>query len=449
MQRPIFEMLQTIQGRHSLHMPAHHGSPLFGDISLALDTTEFALTDNLYQAKAAIAEAQALLAKSCGVRSAHFLHNGSTAGIQSMLLYAKHKGNTIIVQRNSHVSVFHFAALLGLELIFIPESYTNDDVAYLDTAQAIACLQNYPEAAAVLLTSSNYYGICVDIAPIAKLAHTLGMLVLVDEAHGAHLNWSKQRRNAGCYGADIFVQSAHKTLACTTSCAWLLNTSQDEDLLQKCLQSVQTTSPSFLNMLMMDDARAYMDSHADMESILALLLEFEQALESTPYSLSQKSWERQGLLLDKTRLVIQAPQGGFALREALAKKAIDVEMADENQIVCILSLIPKQCKGELGKLLDALEDIPVEENKTAAQKKSLPVEKALPLQVAYFAAKEELALELAEGRICGDIIAPYPPGVPLLLWGERIGRNHIDYLKSLSSADVLGLRENKLWLIKE
>lgn len=449
MQRPIFNMLQGIQGRQSLHMPAHHGSSLFGDISLVLDTTEFALTDNLYQAKAAIAEAQALLSKSCGVHSAYFLHNGSTAGIQSMLLYARHKGNTIIVQRNSHVSVFHFAALLGLDLLYIPESYTADGVAYLDTEVAIDFVQAHQEAVAVLLTSPNYYGICVDIEPLAKLAHALDMLVLVDEAHGAHLNWSKQRKNAGYYGADIFVQSAHKTLACTTSCAWLLNATQDADLLQKCLQSVQTTSPSFLNILMMDDARAYMDTYADIESILALLLEFEQALQSTPYNLSQKAWEQQGLLLDKTRLVIQAPQGGFVLQEALAKRGMDVEMADENQIICILSLIPKQCKVELSKLLKALQDIPGEENRMVRAKKFLLGEKVLPLHEAYFAAKEESALELAEGKICGDIIAPYPPGVPLLLWGERIKKSHIAYLESLASAEVLGLRENKLWVIKE
>ena len=177
MKRPIYTMLSGVKDRQSLHMPAHHGAALFYYDPIALDTTELPDTDNLYQPFGAIAEAQQLLALSAGVQSAHFLHNGSTAGIQAMLLYARHRGGKILMQRSSHISVYHFAAVLGLEAVYMKDSFTEEGIPYLDTEHAVACVRQHPDASAILLTSPNYYGVCVDIARISAVARQEGMLV--------------------------------------------------------------------------------------------------------------------------------------------------------------------------------------------------------------------------------------------------------------------------------
>lgn len=446
-------MLSGVKDRQSLHMPAHHGAALFYYDPIALDTTELPDTDNLYQPFGAIAEAQQLLALSAGVQSAHFLHNGSTAGIQAMLLYARHRGGKILMQRSSHISVYHFAAVLGLEAVYVKDSFTEEGIPYLDTEHAVACVRRHPDASAILLTSPNYYGVCVDIARISAIARQEGVLVLVDQAHGAHLNWSKSLKNAREYGADIFVQSAHKTLPCATSCAWLLNKTQDADLLLKCLQSVQTTSPSFTNMLMMDDARAYMDANAALDKILSLIESFGRRVAHLGYHLTLEELERQGHIVDKTRLVLDCPQGGYAVRDVLSKCGIDVEMVDARRIVCILSLLPKVCKQELQTLYFGLMGVAYQERSLSVPADFIPQntipEAAVSLQSGYYAAKERIPLHAAIGRSSADIIGLYPPGTPLIVWGERFTAELVHVLESADPRHVVGVEAGRVYVIKE
>ncbi|MDY5731106.1 MAG: aminotransferase class I/II-fold pyridoxal phosphate-dependent enzyme [Eubacteriales bacterium] len=447
MKRPIFSMLQNAGVRTSLHMPGHHGKALFQYDFFGLDTTELPITDNLYAPQTAIAEAQALLAQSCNVAHAHFLHNGATAGIQAMLLYAKHKGNKIILQRNSHISVYNYCAILNLEPIFVYEHYTENGIPYVRAEDILQAMQANPNACAVLLTSPNYYGVCVDIATIAKCAHQLNMLVLVDEAHGAHLNWCKTIKNAGAYGADIFVQSPHKTLPCLTSNAWILNRTQDDALLNQCLRMVQTSSPSFLNLMVMDDVRAYLEAHADIEAVQASIAAFAQSLPKEIYHVLQQ--EDVPCVLDTTRLVIQCAQGGYAVQTALANCHIDVEMADEKHIVCIVSMLPSKCKEQLQALQEALSTIACITQISKVQRTNSKTIQVMPLQVAFYASKEEVPLAKSAGRICGTVAGFYPPGTPQIIWGEKIDEQLAKQFVSMPQDTTFGIFKGNILCVKE
>ncbi len=449
MKRPIYNMLYTVKDRQSLHMPAHHGEALFSYDVLSLDTTEFSLTDNLYQPNGPIAEAQERLAQSADVDSAFFLHNGSSAGIHAMLLYAKHRGDKVIVQRNSHISVYHFAAVLDLNLVYIKESYSEEGIPFIAAEDAVQTIKKHADACAILLTSPNYYGVCIDFSSIHSLTKELGMLLLVDQAHGAHLNWASELHNAGYYGADIFVQSAHKTLPCTTSCAWLLSKNQDKNMLQKCLQTVQTSSPSFINMLQMDDARAYMDAHADFSNIIKQIESFGKKIESFGYRLSLSALEQQGHIVDKTRLTLYCPQGGYFVQDALAENGIDVEMADDKHIVCILSPILKRCKQELQTLYFGLVSVPMEGKVENHQCRSIVPKKNISLHRAYFLPTERVSLEHALGRTSAAVVAVYPPGTPVIVWGEIFSKQVLDEIQKRDSHQIVGLVQNKVSVVKE
>lgn len=446
MKRPIFEMLSSIKNRKSLHMPAHFGKSLFeyGDI-FKLDTTEIDLCDNLYKPNGAIKEAQELLAQAANVKNAYFLHDGSSAGIRAMLLYAKHFGNKIIVPRNSHKSIYNFIAVIGLDPLFVKLSFTEDFYPYTSTEDIIDTINNN-EASAIMITSPDYYGVCMDIEKIAKAAHNHNILVLCDQAHGAHLNWNKKIQNAGYYGADIFVQSAHKTLPCLTSNAWLLNKNADHELLIDCLQAIQTSSPSFISMMCMDDARAYMDEYSDCNSIENLAKNFGAKLEH--FNLSHNLWSKYGFEFDESRLVIDCKNSADYVLQRLQDKGLDVEMSDGRRIVCILSQIKEECINQLDILETELKEI--ELTKEIFSKSGFPAtfSKCMNISDAYFSKKEYVKLSEAEGRISGTIAGIYPPGIPAIVWGERINKEIINYLCE-SSDKCFGIKNKMIKCVVE
>ncbi|MDY6072599.1 MAG: aminotransferase class V-fold PLP-dependent enzyme [Eubacteriales bacterium] len=420
-------MLNSISERRSLHMPAHFGKALFeyGDI-FKLDTTELDVSDNLYNPSGAIKEAEELLAKSANVKNAYFLHDGSSAGIRAMLLYVKHLGNKIIIPRNSHISIYNFIASVGLDPVFAKLSFTDDAYPYTPTDNLKETIDNNPDAVAVLITSPDYYGVCMDIESIANYIHDHGMILLCDQAHGAHLNWNKSLHNAGYYGADIFVQSAHKSLPCLTSNAWLLNRSANSELILKCIQAIQTSSPSFINMMFMDDARAYMDEHYDDKKISNLVSDFENNLNN--FKMSHKLWQKYGFSFDDSRIVIDCNNSADLVQQELQSKGIDIEMSDGRRIVCIISQVSEICKEQLATLQQILSKIDIPN--AVDNKFEFPdaPKRFMKISDAFFADKELVELGKAEGRISGTIAGRYPPGIPVVAWGEIINSDIIEYL---------------------
>lgn len=257
--RPVYDMLTAVSARRSGHMPGHKGCSPFGAADLyALDTTELPNTDDLYAAEGGLREAMRLYAQAAGAAKTIFLHNGSTAGNHVMLqLYAR-EGETVLLPRNAHLSAVNACVLGGMRVKWMPVRCTPDGYCYLAEEDVLAALRANPDARAMLLVRPDYYGGAMreDVfRRIAAAAHRQGTKVVVDEAHGAHFPWCDGMTSAGALGADAWVQSVHKTLMGLTGSAVLhLADAADEKRAWTLLRREQTSSPSFLLMLSIDDS---------------------------------------------------------------------------------------------------------------------------------------------------------------------------------------------------
>ncbi len=422
MRRPIHELLQAVSGRLSLHMPAMQGKPLFEALDASLlETTELPVTDDLHHPSGAIAEAERLLAKSANARASFLLHGGSTAGVHAMLLYACKRGDTVILPRNVHLSALNLCAIAGINPVFTEIEALPGGFMITTPRAYRRALDENPQAKAVFAVSSDYYGLLADIPAIAELAHDRGLPLLCDEAHGAYFNWRGDLGNAGAHGADLFVQSAHKTLPAVNAAAWLhAMNGVDTARLRSVLRMVQTSSPSFTVMQSMDDARAWMDLYGRQacDRLLTAMHAFMQAAEALGFTDS-----RSGYPSDQLRLVLKAPQGGERLQSRLQEMGIDVEMSDGDHIVCILSLLDGEQR--LHRLLDALAKIAAEPfpAPTAAAFPLFPAgqpRRLMPLSDAVFADTELVNVKDAVGRVSAVNVGLYPPGVAWLTAGEAV-----------------------------
>lgn len=445
--RPIHDMLQAASGRCSCHMPGHKGRAPFGAEDLyALDTTEIPLTDDLYAPENGIAQAQELYARAAGAGATIFLHNGSTAGIHAMVQLYAGEGDTVILPRNAHLSAANGCVLGGVKAEWIPITQREDGYCYMAEADVLAALEAHPQAKALLLTRPDFYGCCLPLERIVKKAHSMGIRVVVDEAHGAHLPWLERLASAGELGVDAWVQSVHKTLpGLTGSAALHLRDAADKPRAMRILRREQTSSPSFVLLMSIDDSRAYMEEtgRARLASVAAAADEVRRALPGLGYADAHAAWADTGLQFDPTRLVIAAPQGGFALAQSLRQRGVDVEMADMQRVVLILS-----CMDEVEDILhlkDILRDVPPCAAALPAlpDMRSLP-EKALDLRPAVMAACEAVPLHQAAGRIAAASAGLYPPGIPLVCPGERISPEVIGLLQGAGSQERFGLEGDKL-----
>lgn len=464
MQRPMKDMLKHTSKRLSLHMPAAQGRSPFGRLSPYLyDTTELPITDDLYQPMGAIEKAQTLAAKSAGAAHTLLLHGGSTAGIHAMLLYSARRGETVILPRNAHVSALHICAVAGLECVFAEPSYTTSGRPYTEVAAYQKAMAAHPEAKAVLVLRPDYYGLMPELTAIAHAARLHHMLLLCDEAHGATFPWRNDVDSACTCGADLVVQSAHKTLPALTAGAWLHSAEHiDARRLRDTLRMVQTSSPSFVGMLSLDDARAWMDRYGlnACSRLRENLRTFLDRVQKLGYTNGQDD-APQGFSYDSLRLVLRAPQGGHALERALRLRGIDVEMCDAEVIVAIVSLMDSETR--LKKLYRTLRGI--ERERHGAQKsvkaatlneaestagghapepasllppRDLP-KRALSMSEAAFAPCELVPLAEAAGRVSAMPVGLYPPGVAMLTAGEIISEGMVKFMLGTEDARMFGL----------
>ena len=450
LERPMYGMLEKMRGRMSLHMPGAKGSGPFGAMDMyALDTTELPCTDDLYAPFGPILRAQELAARAAGAAQTIFLTGGSTAGVLAMLLTAARPGDTVILPRNAHLSAIHGCVLGDLRPVFARPAVTPDGYAYVTEENFLAAIREHPEARAVLVTRPDFYGGAIPLERIAGACRQNGMALLVDEAHGAHLNWMEGAQNAVRQGADMAVQSVHKTLPCLTAGAWLHFRSPNERALEV-LRMVQTSSPAFYLMASMDDARAWMDvcGRERLNQLRAGLAGLRRELSAMGYLDAHAQWEKEPIWLDPTRLVIAAPQGGRALAKALGGRGIDVEMYDQRRIVCIFSAMDGS--GEVQRLREALAAIPIEGRLSFGERFPLPAgERILSPREAFFRDKEPVALDRALNRTAGAAAGLYPPGIPLVMPGERIGGDVLALLKGADPDRRFGVTQGRIPCIVE
>ncbi len=439
MTAPLYDALKALAESEPLrlHMPGHKGI-LPGALSgaAALDFTEIAPTGNLYTGQGPIAEAEALFAKCAGAREALFFSCGSTQGIFTMLLAAVGMGGTLILDRGCHKSVYHGMALLDITPVYLEPPLVECTALPEPVSESVleSALEAHPEARAVFLTSPSYYGIVTDLTPLSQLCSRRGVYLLLDQAHGAHFPFVGLPAGPA-QGADLTVVSTHKTLPALGSSAVLYVGDQApwDALTLKAMSAVfATTSPSYPILASIDLARTQLEEHNDYPAAARMTQALRQKINrETPfYALVQSL----GLRLDPCRLTIDTAAGGLPGWEAdrlLQEQNIFAEMSDERYLVCILTCCDKM--ETLDRLLSALKALPA-----AAADPASVLEPPPPplirqsLRSALFGARKTMPLRSAAGQISAQILAPYPPGIPIVAPGEEITEKHIAYLQKKS-----------------
>ncbi|WP_147535855.1 aminotransferase class I/II-fold pyridoxal phosphate-dependent enzyme [Bacillus marasmi] len=444
---PLYDKLITYSSDNpiSFHVPGHKngvifqekGRPIFEGL-LKLDVTELTGLDDLHSPEGVIQESQKLLTKLYEVDTSYFLVNGTTVGNLAMIMAAVNEGDVVLVQRNCHKSVLNGLQLSGARPVFINPEYDVDwNVASgLSVNSVQSALKQYPDARALIVTYPNYYGMVYNLSEIIELAHQKNIPVLVDEAHGAHfIAGGPFPSSAVTLGADIVVQSAHKTLPALTMGSFLHFNSKlvSKSRLEKYLHILQSSSPSYLIMASLDLARSYVGTlnDLDIEYLTEQVTEFRRCLGNLP-GIKVLSYENdEGDLL---KVTIQSTRGmsGFELQDIFEKAGIYAELADPVNVLLIFPLIKVGISYPLVEIISRLRQALLSlEEQEEKQKEFLPLTKegtsTLELSFGEMEKREmkKVDFDQAVGKICAEMIIPYPPGIPLLFPGEMISEEDV------------------------
>ncbi|NLX63624.1 MAG: aminotransferase class I/II-fold pyridoxal phosphate-dependent enzyme [Clostridiaceae bacterium] len=466
---PIYKMLKEYyeKGFLPFHMPGHIlGRGLCEELKLAgsLDITEVPGSDCLHEPRGVIKEAQERAALCFGADYSLFLVNGSTSGIHAMIQAAVKPGGKLILGRDCHISALNALAQINGKPVFVlPDVDEKHQIPLGVTADSLEIvLKENPDAQAVLITRPGYYGTATQLRNISKLAKAYNMPLLVDEAHGAHFRFHEDLPEpAITQGADLCVQSLHKTLPTLTQTAILHGNSKsliDRRIIERTVSMVQTTSPSYLLMASIDIARSIMENKGRelYEKLKHNISDFLIKLDKNT-CIKRIKCDNENFEIDFSRIVLSFKSlgiSGFEVEEILRSRfGIVAEMADLNHIVLIAT--PFHNSMDFDKLLMALKLIS-DEYRTVKAKAKLPrwpqqlPERIVPLREALFENVEEIPFINALDRVSGVFITPYPPGIPLVAPGEIINKEVIDYVDILlrENCPVHGIHDQKIKVLK-
>ncbi|WNB92056.1 aminotransferase class I/II-fold pyridoxal phosphate-dependent enzyme [Bacillus sp. NEB1478] len=448
---PLFEALvhHTKKNKWSFHVPGHKNGKIFEKSGAAffktvlpLDATELTGLDDLHHPEGVIKEAQELLASFYEVNKSYLLVGGSTSGNLAMILSSFEQGDVVFVQRNSHKSVLNGLELAGVTPVFLsPEMDVEGGYPLGITIDTVNdALTKFPESKGIILTNPTYYGLQQDITGIADAIHGHGGIVLVDEAHGAHFGLKDMPKMAIQQGADAAVQSAHKTLPALTMGAFLhVNSDRiDEYRLSHALQMVQSSSPSYLLMASLDLSRLYLEnlSEEDVTSIINQSQTFKEFIDSLPHLQVVKN--PKGYVTDPLKVTIQSDReiSGYKLQSLFEKEGIYPELADERNVLLVLPLGMMDSLSELKKVFYILADqLKVYKNKESVENIPTAFPSVSMLELTYTQMKKlrakKILIEDAAGYIAAIAVIPYPPGIPLIVKGEKITSESIRLYFSL------------------
>lgn len=433
-----------------------------GDGIFRFDLTEAEGLDDLHCPQGVIREAQELAAKVFQAQATYFLVNGTTCGNEAMVLTCAGEGQKIMVPRNAHKSVLMGLILSGAEPVWLMPRFDRESglcgsIAPEDVEDGFV---KHPDCKGVFLVSPTYYGVCSDIKKISEICHRRGAVLMVDEAHGGHLyfgsrDWGTDGLPQGAIlqGADLCAQSMHKVTGSLTQSSLLHVGSGriDRGRLEANLHMVQSTSPSYLLMTSLDAARFELALHG--QEMLARALRMAENTRARINRIpgmvcyGKEILGREIFELDASRLVISAKKlgiTGFALADRLYEKyKVGLELADWKNAVAVVTYANEE--EELDRLVGALESISREiredrkygedrrcgnDSYACAALRLPPVpEYVISPRKAYFSEKKRIPWKEAVGKIAGEALIPYPPGIPIVHPGERISPEIWEYME--------------------
>ncbi|MBO2521564.1 MAG: arginine decarboxylase [Firmicutes bacterium] len=454
---PLFDGLREYarKNRIPFHIPGHKRGrgmdPEFraflGENALSIDLVNIAPVDDLHLPRGMIKEAQELAAQAFGAERTFFSVQGTSGAIMAMVLAAVGPGDKILIPRNAHKSVWTAVVLSGAQPVFMePEIDPVRGVAHgVCLATVERTLEEHPDAKAVLVVNPTYFGVCADLRGIAEVVHRRGIPLLVDEAHGAHLYFHPALPcSAMAAGADAAATSMHK-LGGSLIQSSILNLQGgrlSSDRVQAVLSMLTTTSTSYILLASLDAARRYLATWGEelLTRAIALAQRARREIGAIPgleclgpEVIGDRSSSYD---LDPTKLCVTVTGLGLSgievevlLRE---EHGIEVELSDLYNILCLIT--PGDGEESVCRLVEALRAISREHyRKRPATPVVVKTPEVPPLAMsprdAFYAPAEPVPLFESEGRIMAEFIMVYPPGIPLLLPGERITRGALDYIR--------------------
>lgn len=475
---------------YPFHMPGHKrreipdGIPGGFPDPYGIDITEIDGFDNLHHAEGILKDAMETAAAIYGADRSWYLVNGSTCGILSAVFATTENGGKILTARNCHKAVYHAICLNRLEAEYLyPEEITKfginggiraEDVRKALEKDAMRCAGNSGDVRgkitkiqAVLITSPTYEGVVSDIRAIADAAHEYGIPLIVDEAHGAHLEYADQchsfPKSALEYGADIVIQSLHKTLPCFTQTAILHVKGKlvDQDRVSRYLSMFQTSSPSYLFMAGMERCIRYMDGDGRNEMVryeerlehFMKRMEGLQVLEVLDWEICRKYRTVAGW--DPSKIVVSTMRAedfhGEELAETLRRKYhLEMEMTAPEYVIAMTSLMDTEegferlgtalleIDGALRRRMESgRKEKTASETPEGLESKLLHPVRRMLICEAMNADTERTALQDTVGKVSAEFVYLYPPGIPIIAPGEVFTDAIVERIVAYKAAGLL------------
>jgi arginine/lysine/ornithine decarboxylase len=451
----------------SFSMPGHkagagflsskEGKRLYDNL-FKIDITEVEGVDNLHHPEGIIKEAQELLSNFYGSKKSYFLVNGSTSGNLTMIFSCFNEGDKIIVERNCHRSIFNGIIMRKLKPIYIRNKISKKYNAPMSIdMEHFSCLLNdNKDAKGIVITYPNYYGICSDLKTIISQARKNNMRILVDSAHGAHFGVNeKLPYSAVKLGADMVVVSSHKTLPSFTQTAYLhVCENVDIEKVDFYVSSFLSTSPSYMLMSSMDYGRYYLEDYGRQAygELIDRTNKYREKLNKLQWLHVLGEDKESYYAIDLSRFVINVKNGlsGHKLLDYLRSRKIQCEMSDASNVVLIFS--PFNGEEDFELLYKAVEECNPEElkdDRIYIKDVYIPEVKLLPHEVME-RKKIKVDMESSKGKICGNAVVPYPPGVPILNLGEIIDTTSLNMIRYYLECGVtiLGIDDEKITVVE-
>ena len=453
---PIYEALLDYKKKRivSFDVPGHKqgkGYPemteLFGEKAVSIDVNSMKPLDNLCHPVGVIREAEQIAADAFGAENVFFMINGTSSAVQAMVTYALRRGEKIIMPRNVHRSAINALIMTGAVPVYVNPGVNQQlgiplGMSVSDVKRAI---EENPDAKAVLVNNPTYYGICSDLKTITDMAHKAGMLVLVDEAHGAHFYFGENMPvSAMAAGADISAVSMHKTGGSLTQSSFLImNKGINSGYMRQIVNLTQTTSASYLLMSSLDTARRNLALNGkDIFKKVVSYAEYARKEINASggfYAFSGEIINKDDIFdFDVTKLSVHTADIGLAGIEVYDilrdDYEIQIEFGDIGNILAIISVGDRMF--EIERLISSLAEIKRLYSKPSAgmfHHEYIRPHIELTPQEAFYSAKKQIPIEKSEGYVCTEFVMCYPPGIPILAPGERITGEIIEYIKYAKS----------------
>lgn len=438
------------------HIPGHKkgrgAEPEFrafvGENALSIDLINIVPLDDLHRPEGVIREAEKLAAAAFGADHTLFSVQGTTGAIMTMIMAVCSPGDKIILPRNSHKSILSAVIFAGAIPVWVsPENDTKLGIEHGVTIESIRlAIQQNPDSKAVLLINPTYYGTSIDLRSMVELIHSFDMPVLVDEAHGTLLSFHEQLPiSAMQAGADMAATSVHKLGGSMTQSS-ILNVKGDRVSIQRIrtlMSMLTTTSTSYLLLASLDAARRQLALHgqAMAEQTIRLAQDARRQINEIPglYCFGDEICDREGVFLyDPTKLCIHLEHldmTGFEAERWLRETyRIEVELSDLTNILCLITL--GDTEYEVSRLIQALRHMSDKFKHRENSREHVPAAVVpaashfwLPPREAFYAPAESVRLQQSIGRVISEFVYVYPPGIPILMPGQIITSEVLDYIR--------------------